>query len=286
METWLPSVAARRRKGGRVEGGEVSERWDLDLQEDVVGARVEWRERFPSVAVILRNKSSEFRGVIQYGLARASNAYTNFHSERHSTLSKLQPFRVISSTERASLVRCITGRRWILISSFYDTVVAQIRAIKNSIPLENLWVHRWISSIIDIRDIVIAVMSDRKSKTRCSLKFPSIPRYARFPNSMDFSTNQISFFRPGWTHFWRFNIPHFLFREGRAGREVDSTLFPEISGEGGAWKKEIPGNFLISRYFRRGINNSDSFWTQTGRENSSQLKVSTMILPFHRVSYL
>lgn len=188
-------ASTERRKG---EGGEVSERWDLDLQEDVVGARVEWRERFPSVAVILRNKSSEFRGVIQYGLARASNAYTNFHSERHSTLSKLQPFRVISSTERASLVRCITGRRWILISSFYDTVVAQIRAIKNSIPLENLWVHRWMSSIIDIRDIVIAVTSDRKSKTRCSLKFPSIPRYARFPNSMDFSTNQISFFRPGW----------------------------------------------------------------------------------------
>lgn len=74
------------------EGGEVSERSDL---EDVGGVARGGEWRFPSVAVILRNKSSEFRGVIQYGLARASNAYTNFHSERHSTLSKLQPFRVI-----------------------------------------------------------------------------------------------------------------------------------------------------------------------------------------------
>lgn len=38
-----------------------------------------------SVAMILRNKSSEFRVVIQYGLVQANDVYTNFHSERHST---------------------------------------------------------------------------------------------------------------------------------------------------------------------------------------------------------
>jgi len=36
-------------------------------------------------AAILRNKSSESRGVTQYGPVQVSDVYTNFHSGRHST---------------------------------------------------------------------------------------------------------------------------------------------------------------------------------------------------------
>ena len=104
------------------------------------------------------------------------------------------------------------------------------------------------------------------------LKFPSIPYLdACFENSMDLSTTiEISFAFPflparrerAFETLQRF--PHFLFREGRARRGVDSALFPEISGGECERASKIPGNFLISRYFRRGINNSDSFgavWT-------------------------
>lgn len=72
------------------------------------------------------------------------------------------------------------------------------------------------------------------------------------------------FFRPGANALSkRFNASRTSF-SARVERGEESTLFPEISGGECERASKIPGNFLISRYFRRGINNSDSFgavWT-------------------------